>query len=69
MSPNYHKKDFLNTRDFQNKRYRDDINMDTPYNRKKGKKKNNQSNTRNFETQTHTPSEKLKIIKIMKRMI
>ena len=38
------------------KRYRDDINMDSPYKRKKYKNTNTESNT--SITETHTPSEK-----------
>ena len=41
------------------KRYRDDVNMDSPYN-KKILIKNTQSNTSITESQTHTPSENAK---------
>ena len=36
------------------KRYRDDFNMDSPYNRKKFKKKNTKLHTLITETQTNT---------------
>ena len=42
------------------KRYRDDINMDSPYNRKKYKKRNTESNTSITETRTHSPNENTK---------
>ena len=41
------------------KRYRDDINMDKPYNRQK-RKKNTKSTTSITETETHTPGENTK---------
>ena len=40
------------------KRYRDDNNIDSPYERIKYKKKNTKSKTSITETQTHTPSGK-----------
>ena len=39
------------------KRYRDDIQMGSPYIRKKNRKKNNKPNITITETQTHKPSE------------
>ena len=44
------------------KRYRDDINLDSPYKGKKYKKKNTQSIISITETQTHTPREIIKKI-------
>ena len=58
--PKLTEKEFCNQLGFSDstiKRYRDDINMDTPYNKKKNKKKSSKSNTSTTETQTHTPSE------------
>ena len=51
------------------KRYRDDIQMDSPYNRKKYRKKNNKPNITITETQTHKPSENNKNTKRIKRTI
>ena len=39
------------------KRYRDDISMDSPYKRKKYKKKNNKPNTTITQSQSHTTNE------------
>ena len=39
------------------KRFRDDIQMDSPYKRNKYRKKNNKPNTTITETQTHKPNE------------
>ena len=43
-------------------RYRDDIIMDSPYNRKKHRKKNNKSNSSINQTPTRSKIEILKII-------
>ena len=41
-------------------RYRDDIKMDSPYSRKKYRKKNNKSNSTITQTQTHKTNENTK---------
>ena len=41
------------------KRYRNDINMDSPYNRSTYRKKNDESNTPKTQYQSHTTSEKI----------
>ena len=43
------------------KRYRDNINMDSPYNRNKHRKKYKKSNSTITQTQTHTTNETPKI--------
>ena len=48
--------------------YRDDIQMDSPYNRNKYRKKNNKSNSSITHTTSETPK-KIKILKIIKRTI
>ena len=49
------------------KRYRDDINMDSPYNKKNFKWENTLSNTTITATQTHTPRDKTEKIRILER--
>ena len=64
--PKLTQKEFCNQLGFSEstiKRFRVDINLDTPYNRKKNKKKSSKSNTSITETQTHTPSEQTTKIK------
>ena len=58
----------LGTSDSTIKRYRDDIQMDSPYNRSIFKRKSNKSNSTVLHSQSNTTSEKTKIKKRTKRV-